>query len=41
MQIIKKMDEIFKEAGLTLYLRPYEIIVTSADAGIIGIFLLL
>ncbi|KRX05376.1 Protein kinase-like domain [Pseudocohnilembus persalinus] len=35
MQLIYKMDEIFKKAGLDLWLKPYEIIVTSSSSGII------
>lgn len=37
MQIIKKIHKIFQKADLNLYLRPYDIIVTSANSGIIGI----
>ena len=36
MQIIRKLKEIFKSAKITAYLRPYEVIVTSANSGIIG-----
>jgi len=36
MQIIKQMHKIFKKAELNLFLRPYDIIVTSANSGIIG-----
>ena len=35
MQVIIKCQEIFKEACLSLYLRPYEIVVTSANSGIL------
>ena len=35
MQIIMKFQEIFKQACLSLYLRPYEILVTSANSGIL------
>lgn len=35
MQIIIKFQEIFKESCLSLYLRPYEIVVTSANSGIL------
>lgn len=37
MQIIQKIHMIFKKAELNLFLRPYDIIVTSANSGIIGI----
>lgn len=36
MQIIQKIHMIFKKAELNLFLRPYDIIVTSANSGIIG-----
>lgn len=29
------MDDIFKSANLNLYLRPYEIIVTSENSGLL------
>lgn len=35
MQIIIKFQEIFKNSCLSLYLRPYEILVTSANSGIL------
>ena len=35
MQLIKKFDEIFKKAGLPLKLRPYEIVITSSQSGLI------
>ena len=35
MQIIIKFQEFFKQACLSLYLRPYEIVVTSANSGIL------
>ena len=35
MQIIYKFREIFERAGVGLWLRPYEIIVTSQSSGII------
>ena len=35
MQLIKKFKSIFTEAKLKLYLRPYEIIVTSPNSGLI------
>lgn len=37
MQIIIKFKQIFEEAGLKLYLRPYEIMVTSPNSGILGL----
>jgi phosphatidylinositol kinase/protein kinase (PI-3 family) len=39
MQLILKFKEIFDKENLQLYLRPYEIIVTSPNSGILGIFL--
>ena len=38
MQIIRKLREIFRKENIMAYLRPYEVIVTSANSGIIGIF---
>ena len=35
MQIIRKFKTIFEENNLNLYLRPYEIIVTSSNSGIL------
>ena len=35
MQMIKKFDEIFKEENIPLKLRPYEIVVTSRDSGLV------
>lgn len=35
MQVITKIRDIFRNAGLRLYLRPYEIIVTSESSGIL------
>lgn len=37
MQLIIKFKEIFQQENLQLYLRPYEIIVTSPNSGILGI----
>lgn len=34
---MKQFNKIFKEAEVNLYLRPYQIIVTSANSGIVGI----
>lgn len=39
MQLIIKFKQIFENAHLKLYLRPYEIIVTSANSGILGLFI--
>lgn len=38
MQVIKKLQKIFKDAKIMAYLRPYEVIVTSANSGIIGFY---
>ena len=38
MQLIIKFKQIFEKANIRLYLRPYEIIVTSANSGILGDF---
>ncbi|CAD8088308.1 unnamed protein product [Paramecium sonneborni] len=35
MQVIQKMQEIFRSAKLNLYLKPYEIIVISENSGIL------
>lgn len=35
MQLIQKFDAIFKNARLNIYLKPYEIIVTSENSGIL------
>lgn len=35
MQVIYKMQHIFEKYELPIYLRPYEIIVTSANSGIL------
>ncbi|EAR89476.2 phosphatidylinositol 4-kinase (macronuclear) [Tetrahymena thermophila SB210] len=35
MQLIQKFHEIFKQGGVPLYLRPYEIIVASESSGFI------
>jgi phosphatidylinositol 4-kinase B len=37
MQLIFRISKIFKDSGLNLYVRPYEIIVTSANSGILGL----
>ena len=36
MQLIIKFKQIFENANIKCYLRPYEIIVTSANSGILG-----
>ena len=36
MQLIRKMEKIWRNAGLTLSLRSYDILVTSEDSGILG-----
>ena len=38
MQFIYKFDKIWKEAGLPIKVRPYDIIVSSEDSGFLGIF---
>ncbi|CAK94886.1 unnamed protein product (macronuclear) [Paramecium tetraurelia] len=35
IQMMKQFNRIFKESDLKLYLRPYQIIVTSANSGIV------
>ena len=35
MQLIKFFDKIFKEEKLPLYLRPYEILITSSSSGLL------
>ncbi|CAG9312770.1 unnamed protein product [Blepharisma stoltei] len=35
MQIIRKSKEIFLEAGLSIYLRPYDILIVSHNSGLI------
>jgi len=39
MQFMKRLHEIYLKAGIQIYLRPYEILVTSNDSGIIGILI--
>lgn len=42
MQLIKKCQKIFKQEGTNLFVRTYEIVVTSSNSGIIGkIYLLI
>ena len=35
MQLIKFFDKIFKEENIPLYLRPYEILITSSSSGLL------
>lgn len=37
MQVLKKLQEVFKKEGTSLVLRTYEIVVISSSSGIIGI----
>jgi len=32
---MKRLHHIFRDAGLSIYLRPYEIFITSSNSGII------
>lgn len=32
---MKRLKEIFEEANLSIYLRPYEIFITSSNSGMI------
>ena len=36
MQFMKQLQKIFKEANINIFLRPYEILVTSNNSGLIG-----
>lgn len=36
MQLITRFKQVFDEQGLSLYLRPYLILVTSDNSGIVG-----
>ena len=38
MQLIRKIEKIWRNAGLTLSVRTYDILVTSEDSGILGKF---
>ena len=38
IQFMKQLNKIYNDAGIKIYLRPYEIIITSYNSGIIGIF---
>jgi phosphatidylinositol kinase/protein kinase (PI-3 family) len=35
MQLMKRLLVIFREANLSIYLRPYEIFITSASSGMV------
>jgi phosphatidylinositol 4-kinase len=35
MQLMKRFKTIFDEAGLSIYLRPYEIFITSSSSGMV------
>ena len=35
MQLIKKFKDIFEKANLSLYLKPYKVIITSVNSGFI------
>ena len=35
MQLLKRFSEIFKHSNLNIYLRVYEIFVTSSNSGMI------
>lgn len=35
MQLMKRFHQIFREANLSIYLRPYEIFVNSASSGML------
>ena len=35
MQLMKRMNQIFTEARLHIYLRPYEIFITSSTSGLV------
>ena len=37
MQIMQKIKNIFEKAGLNLWIRAYDIIVISANSGILGL----
>lgn len=41
MQLIKKCEKVFKEEGTNLFVRTYEIVVTSSNSGILGKALIL
>lgn len=35
MQLIRRFQEVFQEAGIPLKLKPYEILITSSSSGLI------
>ena len=35
MQLMRRLQKIFTDVGLAIYLRPYEVIVTSCNSGLI------
>jgi phosphatidylinositol 4-kinase len=35
MQLMRRLQELFKEVGLNVYLRPYDVQVTSNSSGFI------
>jgi len=39
MQFMKQLQTIYEESNVRVFLRPYEILITSDDSGIIGIYL--
>lgn len=39
IQMIRWFNKIFESADLKLYMRPYNILITSANSGILGILL--
>jgi phosphatidylinositol 4-kinase len=37
MQLISQMDQIWKSAGIPLWLKPYEILATGPNCGLIEV----
>mmetsp|Transcript_32225 Transcript_32225/g.23320 ORF Transcript_32225/g.23320 Transcript_32225/m.23320 type:complete len:125 (-) Transcript_32225:451-825(-) len=35
MQLMKRLKEVFKQAGLSIFLKPYEIFITSSNSAMI------
>ena len=35
MQLLTRLNQVFKEAGLAIFLKPYQIVVTSSNSGMI------
>ena len=35
MQLMKRLQQIFEEAKLNIYLRPYDIFITSSSSGMV------